>query len=267
MARVPESHRRRAGFTVLELLIVLGLVLALFGLTLPFMIDGLDRRRAAALRDDVSSMVSLARSMARRDGIAIELVWTTTPGRLEARRFDPSPGGFRTTSDDRWSEIDPPEDDRLLRAAWARLEPEDGVRLAPPIDPSTSDRSPIDGAGDFLDGVGADPSATSWSAETRLLVILPDGTVVRLEPFMVGEPDRELVCEVDPLTGRVVWRDPFETASSREGPEDQPEDEMEGEADPEPDSDSTPGPDAGPEVGDDPTPIDAISSADPEVAR
>lgn len=209
MVRNPERPKARGGFTVLELLVVLGLVLALFGLTLPFLIDGLDRRRASTARDQVAAMVSRARSAARSEGIAVELVWIEAQARLEARRFEPSPAGFAEESSDPWSGSESSDDRQRLLGAWARLELDDGIRCVPVVAAPEPPRSPIDGAGDFLDDLAMiEDAGDAWLADTRLVVILPDGVAIRLVPFMVGEPGRELECGIDPLTARVDWNAP-----------------------------------------------------------
>lgn len=225
VVRTPERPRARGGFTVLELLVVLGLVLALFGLTVPFMIDGLDRRRASTARDQVTAMVSRARSVARSQGIAVELVWIEAQARLVARRFEPSPAGFATEPSDPWSDSESSDDQRRLRGSWTSLALDDGIRCVPVVATFESLRSPIDGAGDFLDDVATtEDSGDAWLAETRLVVILPDGVAIRLEPFMVGRSGRELECDLDPLTARVDWIAPGRDEPDRVDPD---EDEME----------------------------------------
>lgn len=189
---------------------VLGIVVALFGITLPFMVDGLDRRRAETARDRVAALISQARSTARSDAVAIEIVCTADGDRLTARRFDPDAGPLSAEGDDLESEIDPVDvgerDDRAISGAWATLPLDPGIRCLEVPERRFADDAAADDLIRLLDGSpSSDPRAVGWGSETRLLVILPDGYTIQLRPFMVGDEDRGLEGVVDPLTGRISW--------------------------------------------------------------
>ena len=209
-AAIPDRIHRGGGFTILELLVVLGIVVALFGLTLPFMVDGLDRRRAETARDRIAALISQARSTARSDAVAIAIVCAEGGDRLTARRFDPDAGSLSTDGDDIESEIDPVDvgerDERAILETWATLPLDSGIRCFEVPERGFADDAAADDVVRLLDGSPPSESReVGWGSETRLLVILPDGYTIQLRPFMVGNLDRALEGVVDPLTGRISW--------------------------------------------------------------
>ena len=84
-------RRARRALTLIELLIVLGVLLAMAALALPAMHEALERRRFEGAVDDVVGSLRLARSHARIEAATVEvlLVEADTGGQwLVARRVD-----------------------------------------------------------------------------------------------------------------------------------------------------------------------------------
>ena len=79
---------RRSGFSLLELLIALSLILAMAALTLPVVSRTLAARDFESTVDRLTHQLRLARAQAQVSGRAVEVICTPDSGRIEARYFD-----------------------------------------------------------------------------------------------------------------------------------------------------------------------------------
>lgn len=89
--RTIAGRPQRAAFTLLELLVVLGLILAIGAISLPTVLDGVERRRFDSAIDDAIGTLRLARAHARLESITIEVVAiedSDSETRLLARAID-----------------------------------------------------------------------------------------------------------------------------------------------------------------------------------
>jgi prepilin-type N-terminal cleavage/methylation domain-containing protein len=220
-----RSHSR--GLTLIELMIALGLVLALSAIVLPISSWLLRIGVLEGARDGVEAILLQSRARARLEGRAIEVRFVD--GRLEARWFDPTAWlqDDDDFSSDRSIEVfdfEEGEDSRMILEGWARrrLPPEVDLRL---LDayllerdsyqvgmPEETVLSPI-GA---LDPAGPPP--------IRIAVFLPDGGALQGESLVLSMEDAPpLQLEVDPWTARpVIEPVPIELLAG-EFPEDEPD--------------------------------------------
>ena len=215
-ARTPDIRRSRFGFTILELLVVLGILVALFGVALPFMVDGLSRRQGDAVREQVAVMIRRAVSMARVEGVAIEVVCGPDGDRIDARLFEPVAGGFSDIGEvSMFDETDDFDDEagRRIGATWARIRFDSDVRCLPIAEIGNEETDSMDDVGGSFEATPVDlPSDVGWGTETRLAVALPDGTVVQLKPFSIQVGGKTSICRIDALAGRADWIRPSATA-------------------------------------------------------
>ena len=79
----------RRGFTLLELLIVIGLVLGLGALVWPAMTKFQQERIFDSTVEIVRDQLMLARAHAQATGKPVEVIYLSQPPRVEARMFDP----------------------------------------------------------------------------------------------------------------------------------------------------------------------------------
>jgi prepilin-type N-terminal cleavage/methylation domain-containing protein len=80
--------RARRAFTLLELLIVIGVLVALSAIVLPYGTQLLDSQSFERTVDDTMSQAMSARAWAQREGAVVELVVTNDGTRIEVRAVD-----------------------------------------------------------------------------------------------------------------------------------------------------------------------------------
>lgn len=233
-----EPSHRFAGFTILELLVVIGIVIAIGAIAVPFTIREVDRRREAESIDRLALAIRLARAEAQATGVPFEIVVDERGRTLEARRVDPrEPVPERLPGVDGIEVVDDLEspfefDDRRVLAAWATVELAEGL--------SCRSATELDGWEEWLepfppsdDSLGFDEFAEdeppAWDLPTRLLLCLPDGTVIRTREFGLRSTRGWRVCGVDTYSGRLVVDEPRrleEESETLEEPEveEEPED-------------------------------------------
>lgn len=229
--RARSSYRRR-GLTLLEILLAIALMLAIFAIALPAVDRTLEERSFEAGVDVASSQLMLARAFARESGAIIEVTYRDEPARLEVRRLDfDSPGtdgagvvaGIADESDD-----DP---STLIAASYA-------VRALPESLFVTPDRpSWMVGPDDLL--FDTEPADEPQLVRLVLATFLADGSAIPGDDMWLHDgTERAGVLSVDSFTGlpsfeRIEWdpdADPFEELGGPDdeeesGADDQPADE------------------------------------------
>ena len=211
----------RRGLTLLELLIVLGLLLALGALVFPALMQSLDERAFESSADVVRNQLLLARAHAQTEGEPVEVIYHDDPplnSRVEARRFEAGLRAFergeyleaRRHSPDAGDplrlEYEQADPDVSIPASWAVRRLPDGLRI--------TDRRPleVDEEGGLLGSVpeqAFEPGGDALAGESlderasfRLAVFLPDGSALLGEPFWIKDGDGRLgVFEVNHWTG------------------------------------------------------------------
>jgi len=190
-ARLPR------GWTLLETLIVLGLLAMLAALVLPAALEGLDERKFESSADVVTSQILMARSHAQATGTAMEVVYEADPPRVSVREFEPdqrsapaaAQGGSAGRGDTAARPQRAPSPDRSIGDldagaadsakvpdAWASRPLAQGLtiegRLPSAVEPvSSSDEVPRGPTDSVEDLITADAPSV-----LRLAVMLPDGT-------------------------------------------------------------------------------------------
>lgn len=214
--RKPVSVTR--GFTILELLVTLGILLAVGGILIPFTLAELERRELVLAEDQLGMLVQFARVESRRSGAPVEVVIDADGRNVEVLRLDPKSlgdGVFVDAEDagvavdfEDVVEVDESASDRRLPSRWARRALPEIASLRPPpsIDSELAGFRPEDAFGGFdLDSpTSAVESAfdSPWPGPTRLAVAFPDGSVVTVTPAVLVSSGRLRSWEIDPWNGR-----------------------------------------------------------------
>lgn len=204
----------RRGLTLLELLIVIGLVVALGAIVLPAMTGVQSQRAFDSTVQIIRDQLLLARAHAQLTATPVEVIYYSRSPRVEARLFSPdlqaSASQFvDADGSDDWAQGDPlmldeqDEDELVIGEAWAYRHLAQDVRI--------TSTPPQDAVDDFDDAFGSfddfddqrqlfDPNEQPHAI--RLAVFLPDGSALLGEPVWVIDNDGRVGrLEVNPWTG------------------------------------------------------------------
>ena len=245
-----EERTASAGFTILELLIVIGVVISLAAIAIPFTLQELERRTETEATDRLGLLVRLARAEARASGMPLEVMCDQSGGRVMVLRVDPrNPGVVLALNDpddfDAGSEIEI-DSERRVRDRWATVDFEASVVISPVPDWETEDAEAFEfEASDESPepaGLATEPGIDPWPGSTRLLFMLPDGSVITTTPFGLTTGRGWKPVSVDPFSGRITLletrpgavsalEDEVEDEVAEDALEDDPLDESAGEAD------------------------------------
>jgi type II secretory pathway pseudopilin PulG len=190
-----STSLRRRGLSIVEILIAIGIVIAIAAVAVPWTLGWLGSRELDDAGDRIAMQMLMARAAAREEGRAVEVVASDSDGQrsIEARWIDLSAsddgegisaGDFLTNDGFPQSSID---------AEWASFSLPNGMSLA--VDAvSDEDASSEDGADEVAEG--------SFTGQT-LALFLPDGTVLTAPIFML-RTDAGIArsMRVDRATGR-----------------------------------------------------------------
>ena len=243
-----EERTASAGFTILELLIVIGVVVSLAAIAIPFTLQELERRTETEATDRLGLLVRLARSEARASGMPMEVMCDQSGTRVMVLRVDPRNPGVVLVSDDpdefeAGNEIDP---ERRILNRWATVDFGASIVISPVPVPETTDMEAFEfeASDEFTESVdlATEPGIDPWPGSTRLLFMLPDGSVITTTPFGMTTGRGWKPVLVDPFSGRIDFSEPMpsvipttgdesEDPVAEEAVEEDPLDEAAGEAD------------------------------------
>ena len=214
-----RGFSKQRGLTLIEVLIALGILLALTAVVLPTAAWALRMRALESARDGVEATLLQARAHARLNGRSVEV--SVIGDRLEAKWFDPSSGGVESEGNTELTL----EDDLRIPVSWAsrRMPAEIQVmslreyqeNLDPLEESSANSYQPP--------GIAVDTVLPM-----RLAVLLSDGGALSGTPVvLVGEDGEALLVKVDPWTGRpLIDKPPVEQREIMMEIEPEPEEEL-----------------------------------------
>ncbi len=207
----------RRGLTLLELLLVIGVLLALGAIVMASVMSGLDGRVFSTTADTIHNQLLLARSHAQQTRTPVVIRYRGNPPRLEAGLLivgsgTEGGGGLGGPEDGTFGE--PTTGDLEPRAAglitegWARFDLPDGVWIA---------RETAEMGDPAVDGepLFGDLEPRPDAAPMEMAVFLPDGSALVGERFVVGDrAGRRVRLTVNPWTGLPAF-EPLATNDDR----------------------------------------------------
>ena len=190
------SHRRtdRAGFTLLELMLTLGIVLATAAIAIPFSYREFIKRESVVARDRLLMQASQARAAARRDGVPYRMMVDVSGREVRVVVVDSrNPGlinsqGLSLDTD--------AQGQNLLAESWQYTRLPDEMRIA--ARPEEFDFDENDFASDdasIFEDSESDYQSNAWDQPAHLATFMPDGTVLSgEEAILEGDSQYRLVC-------------------------------------------------------------------------
>ncbi len=201
----------RRGFTILELLVSIGILLLLAAIALPYAWSALGRHELDAGEDHLTMQLVMARAAAREEGQAVEIVALRDgvgAETLRARFIATSPATSEDADDEDAGHAD---GEACIRASWARWTLPVGMTLDIQFAAQTDDDD-------------EDTKSTEAASSVRTVALfLPDGTAL-IAPTLVlamqGGTARSL--SIDPVTGRPRRADVVRVVEDTDRPEFEP---------------------------------------------
>ncbi len=206
----------RRGLTLLELLMAIGLVVALGALVFPTMMGRQRQRTFDSTIQIIRDQLLLARAHAQATGVPVEVMYYSEAPHVEARMFRPERAASRFGDADGSAAMldfsEEPDEDLLIPEGWAYRHLAEGVHVTR-TPPQELQDGYDDSFGSFDDDLGAyfdDASASLVSGQPprtiRLAVFLPDGSALLGEGVWVVDNDgRARRIEVNPWTGLPIF--------------------------------------------------------------
>ena len=204
-----SRRTRRTGFSMIELLVGIGIVLAVAAIAVPWTMGWLGRRELDNAEDGLTMQMMMARAAAREEGRPVEVVaefdgtqsrinarWMLGAGGESARRSSRrDPSEFSLDGSPSEFSLDGSPSDGSIDASWASMQLPRGVRIALGLERADSAEEvavPEDARAD---------DAVAANGQT-LAIFLPDGTVFFAPIFMLRTDAGSLrAMKVDRATG------------------------------------------------------------------
>lgn len=190
-----RRHDRRA-FTLLELLLVLGLIVAMIGIAWPALRGPLGGARLREAAKQVRVEMSRTRLAAMEADAVYELQYAFEAGRFRVRRMldlNPAENEECATADYASSD-DSTNGDEGPANGWTEFELPAGVIFSDPLLVGQDDEADAGFASESTES----SAATSWSAP---IVFFPDGTTSTTEVVLRNERGDEMLISLRGLTG------------------------------------------------------------------
>lgn len=179
-------RRRPAGWSLLEIVVATGLVLALLGVGIPVALRAFERGELASTEENLASELLKARAEAQSSGRPVEVLIDRDPGRIIQRYFAPGGGLGR----DRGLERDggaKPTRRETAGVPWRRESS---------IDPAVIVERKKDAS------EREDESQAGAGGPTRVAVFMPDGSILfAASLILMHESGMRSQVSLDPYTG------------------------------------------------------------------
>ncbi len=210
--------RARRAFTLIELLLVVGVLVALSAIALPYGSQVLDQQAFERTVDDTVSQAMSARAWAQREGAVVELVVAEDGARLEVRAVDllrqAEDGAEGADSvDGMEGALRGTKKAQRLKAQMERRVADVAARTG--VDDGGFDaRIPEAWASRTMEGsarAGVEPPAkedvrsefAASAGDERIALFLPDGSAAAVRELWITDGARAARIAIDPLLGEV----------------------------------------------------------------
>lgn len=192
----------RRGFTLLELLIVIGLVLGLGALVWPAMTKFQQERIFDSTVEIVRDQLMLARAHAQATGKPVEVIYLSQPPRVEARMFDPILRAMQENDDlESLNLSDEQLEDSVIAEPWAYRHLPSKVHISNKPQ-QNNDGDDLYEFSDFSEDDFLDFDQDPQPRIIRLAIFLSDGSALLGNPFWIVNSDgRQGRIAVNPWTG------------------------------------------------------------------
>ncbi len=181
----------RRALTLLELLLALSLLLAIWALVLPVALESLRERAFEANAENVRNQLLLARAHAGASGRPVEIAYEPSPPRIEARYFQVDVADDAASDLDREPGPAPVPIDPIVEG-WADTVLPEGFTI------SAAQSGPAPKVG----LTAADAAEDAPSGPLRLAVFMPDGSALMSRPVWLGDVHgRQAKLTINPWTG------------------------------------------------------------------
>lgn len=192
----------RRGFTLLELLIVIGLVLGLGALVWPAMTKFQQERIFDSTVEIVRDQLMLARAHAQATGKPVEVIYLSQPPRVEARMFDPILRAMQENDDlESLNLSDEQLEDSVIAEPWAYRHLPSKVHISNKPQ-QNNDGDDLYEFSDFSEDDFLDFDQDPQPRIIRLAIFLSDGSALLGNPFWIIDSDgRQGRIAVNPWTG------------------------------------------------------------------
>ncbi|MBX3414098.1 MAG: hypothetical protein KF708_15530 [Pirellulales bacterium] len=189
------SRRSRRAFTLLELLLVLGLIVAMVGIAWPSLRGPLGGARLHEAAKQVRVEMSRTRLAAMESDAVYELQYAVESGQFRVRRMlDLNPAeNEECATVDYTSAGDNPNGDQGANIGWTEFALPSGVVFADPM--FVGETAATEAVGTFASETA---DVVSWSTP---IVFYPDGTTSTTEFVLRNERGDEVVVSLRGLTG------------------------------------------------------------------
>ena len=175
-----RRQTERVGFTLLELMLTLGLVLAIAAVAIPFSYREFIKQESVVARDRLVMQASQARAAARRSGIPYRMMVDVSGREVRVYAVDPRNPGSIDSGGVLIDQEGGDSDVQVLPESWQRtLLPQEmrivseGLNESDVLDEDT-DFEPLESFGtaddEFLDD--------AWDQPAHIATFMPDGTVL-----------------------------------------------------------------------------------------
>jgi len=211
------STRVRRGLSIVELLVAIGVVIAISAIVIPWTAGWLGGRELDNAEDNLAMQMIMARAAAREEGRPVEVVaeFDGVSSRVKARWMESGDDAGFARSGPR-DEVDGASSDEAgssIDANWASVKLPHGVRVALGLaaEREASAKRPVD-----------DPDLLPSARGETIAIFLPDGTVFFAPVFMLRTDAGSLrAMKVDRATGvpQAVEQAPAPSVEDVERPE------------------------------------------------
>jgi Tfp pilus assembly protein FimT len=202
----------RRCLTLLEVLIVVGLLLGMAAIVAPSVLNTLDEQAFETAADVTGEQLMLARAHAQATGQSVEVRYRPGESRVEARFFLPWMMSYQLAagepaqddSSQRSESTGNSASDSAIAEAWASRAISKSVRIG-------SQRL-VNGEGDIrhatsnLDYAAAIEAELTNTDDVRLAVFMPDGTALLNDPFWFEDDGGRVGrLTINPFSGLPAW--------------------------------------------------------------
>jgi type II secretory pathway pseudopilin PulG len=197
---LPQELAMRRGWTLLELMIVIALLIALGAVAMPVAIDSLRERAFTSAADRIENQLLLARAYAQSGGEIVQVVYQPETSTIQAQRFDPDAAGRPAPASSQPAaafDDQPAQPAALLEAgSWASQSLADGLSIVSRAPQSHDPATSLDA---MMDRPQEPPPTTDV---VRLAIYLPDGSALIADPvWLVDDDGRVGKFTLNPYTG------------------------------------------------------------------